>query len=353
MSNTPAIVWNGFHFKWEKYPHRLSLLGSRFVPILSDQNELSSFEHELKVKIGNWPPERAHYKVPYYAVSSPNLFVASGTTEISALCLIEEGTTVIQTVTVPITDLLQISPGNKELTNDNVVVLLNGFNIQSVNNHSGWHFGGLGIEIIGGAVLADGLLQFDVSIYARPARSPELMHHGNKGWNYRSQCHYQFTIDYLCVAGSADHLNNVEYHLEQQDSIPRRSFKQEMSANIQGQKDKFSNALTAISGFKFKLDAHDKALFKNRTGRYVREIGFLNRGINYDAANGRGKVDVTLLFANEGNKVAYLANKLKLETSIKLNMLQLGPVDMLTSGLINGLTQKRLLEERQPLGVKW
>lgn len=349
MTTKPAIIWNGFHFKWEKYPHRLSLLGSRFVPVFSEENQLDRFEHQLKVKIGNWPPERAHYKVPYYAIASPNLMIASGTTELAALCMIEEGTTVTQTVSVPLSELLHVNASTTDINTEQVAVLLNGFSIQSMNNHSGWHFGGLGIEILGPARIEDNVLHFEVSIYARPARSPELMHHGNKDWNYRTQCHYHFVIDYLCIAGSSDHMYNAEYHLEQQDSTPRTSFRQEMSASIQGASNKFEHALTAISGFRFKLDAHDRALFKKRTGRYVRELGFMNRGISYDAERGRGRVDVSLLFANEGNRVAYLANKLKLDTSIKLNMLQLGQVDNLLQGTINGTTQKRLLEERQAI----
>lgn len=343
-----AVVWNGFHFQWEKYPHRLSILGSRFHAVTDDEQGLRSFEHELKIKIGNWPPERALYKVPYYTLKNSSLFLAKGYTELETRSMIECGGTTTETVRIPVADLLNINPEVKDV--EQVTILLNGFHIESINNQSGWHFGGLGIEL-SDAHIHDGMLTFTASAFARPARSPELLTHGNRQWNYRSECQYRFHIDFLVIGGDKSVFSSSGVDLEQQDVTERKTFSHNLKTSIQGVANAYEQALTGISGFHFKLEAHDKAMFKKRTGRYIREMGFLSKGLHYDAKTGRAKADVSLMFSNEPERFRYLANKLKMESAMKLHLIQLNGAEVIERGQLEGFTQKRLLQERKPLLV--
>lgn len=348
----PAIVWNGFHFRWEKYPHRLSLLGSRFHPVWSDAKELNGFDHELKVKIGNWPPERADYNVPYHLMYSQEHFIAKATTEVVVSCMIEEGTTVTQRVELAVSDMLRINPLVDLEDTHQIAVLLNGFNIQSVNNQSGWHFGGLGIELKGPAEIKSGKVSFDLEIYARPARAPEPLPHGNKDWNAKTACQYCFHVDHLIVAGPADKLWHADTLIEKADKNAGIRFENDLVTTIQGMPGAFEHAIPGISGFKFKLSAHDKSIFKKRSGRYMREIGFLMQdAMEYDQVKGKGRLKVSTRFANDGERVRYLANKMMLESYIKLDMLQLNGLEKVQRGNITGQTQKRLLEQRKPISL--
>lgn len=348
-NNTAAVVWNGFHFQWEKYPHRLSILGSRFHAVTDEEQALRSFEHELKIKIGNWPPERALYTVPYYTLQNNRLFLAKGYTELETSSMIECGATTTSVIKIPVADLLNINPEVQDV--ENVTILLNGFHIESINNQSGWHFGGLGIEL-SEAQIVDGVLSFKAEAFARPARSPELLTHGNRQWNYRSECQYKFHIDFLVIGGDKSVFHCASTDLEQQDITERKTFSHNIKTSIPGVANAYQQALTGISGFRFKLEAHDKAMFKKRTGRYIREMGFLSRGLQYDAQTGRGKADVSLTFSNEPERFRYLANKLKMESAMKLHLIQLNGADTLERGQLEGFTQKRLLQERKPLLVR-
>lgn len=341
MHVNSAIIWNGFHFKWEKYPHRLSVLGSRFVPVMSEADRSGYFNHELSVKIGNWPPERALYTVPYQLVNDPSLYIGKGHLSIYTSCPIEEGTVSRHKVSLRPESLLQVNNSTIPTKDHQVAVLLNGFRIQSVNNVSGWHFGGLGIQISNAHMTTEGEIAFDVEVFARPARSPELITHGNKKWNYRKVCNYDFDIDIAVIAGAEDMMHAEKHSIVAADNSNRKTFFNQANSVLQGTAAKYQHAISGISGFNFKLTAHDNAWFKKRTGRYIREMGFYIDGFEYDQETGAGTIKSTTVFSNDPINLHYLAMKHKLESSLVLHMIQLNGVSSTLHQHVSGATSRQ------------
>ncbi|CAN5183251.1 hypothetical protein BH09BAC1_BH09BAC1_28690 [soil metagenome] len=340
----PAVVWNGMQFKWQKYPHRLSILGSRLSPKWSeDRRQLLSYEHELSLKIGNWPPENADYFVPFTRIMAHQGYIGTGQAVIQVSCPIEVGITQQETITVDLANLTAFTNvSEKGGTQGRVKVLLNGFRVQSENNVSGWHFGGLGIELSHAKILDGHQLQFDAEVFIRPARSPEPLSHGNRGWKFKKDpCGYFIHFDFLVIAGQKEDVHFTESKVEVHEETARKEYKALMKATMPGKDNqRYANAFSGITGFKFKLGKQDKALLPMRTGRYIRELGFYTENFKYSTHSGIGEIAMNLAFSNLGDNVSYLANKWKLETSVKLCMVQINGLEYLEHGSIKGTTAK-------------
>ncbi len=344
MKVHPAVVWNGMHFKWEKYPHRLSILGSRLHANWSeDRKQLLSYHHELSLKIGNWPAEHAEYFVPFTRIMAQQGFLGMGHAVIPVSCPIEVGITKQETMEVDLSSLLSFTQlSDKIALHSKVKVLLNGFRVQSENNVSGWHFGGLGIELSHAKILEGNKLRFDAEVYIRPARSPEPLTHGNRGWKFKKDhCGYFIHFDYLVVAGEKEDVHFTESKVEMQEETARKEYKALLKATMPGKdNERYSQAFSGLTGFKFKLGKQDRALLPKRTGRYIRELGFFTEQFKYSPESGMGEVAINLIFSNLGDNVSYLANKWKLETSVKLCMVQINGLEYLEHGSIKGTTER-------------
>lgn len=343
MSIHPAVVWNGIHFKWQKYPHRLSILGSRLSPIWSeDRSSLLTYDHELSLKIGNWPPEHAEYFVPFTKLVAQQGYLGVGHAVVPISCPIEQGGTKQETIVVEVPSLTSFTALQNVDTKGRVKVLLNGFRVQAENNVSGWHFGGLGIELSHAKILEGNKVQFDAEVYVRPARSPEPLTHGNRGWQFKKHdCVYFIHFDFLVVAGAKEDVHFTESKVEMVENTARKQYKALLRASIPGKDNqRYAEAFSGLTGFKFKLDRQDSALLKSRTGRYIREMGFYTQQFKYDATTGLGEIAMNLSFSNLGDRVAYLANKWKLETTIKLCMVQMNGLEQMEHGSIKGTTAR-------------
>lgn len=354
MSVYPAVVWNGLHFKWQKYPHRLSILGSRLFPTWSeDRQKLLAFDHELSLKIGNWPPEHAEYFVPFTRIKAQQGFLGTGHSVVQVTCPIEAGGVTRETFVVDLPSLVAFTKSPNLGPTNRVKVLLNGFRVQSHNNVSGWHFGGLGIELGNAQLLEGGKLQFDAEIYVRPARSPELLTHGNRGWKFnKDHCVYFIHFDYLLVAGTKEDVHFTESKVEMMENTARKEYKGLLKATMPGKDNhRYEKAFSGLTGFKFKLDRQDSALLKSRTGRYIREMGFYTQSFNYNAATGMGQIAMNMAFSNLGDRVAYLAVKWKLETSINLIMVQMNGLAEVEHGSVKGTTasNRKAVNDVKPL----
>lgn len=350
----PAVVWNGLHFKWQKYPHRLSILGSRLFPIWSeDRKQLLNYDHELSLKIGNWPPEHAEYFVPFTRIQAQQGFLGTGHAVVPVCCPIELGGKEKITVEVKVPSLVNYTQQTKILAGQRLKVLLNGFRVQSENNVSGWHFGGLGIELSKAKIVEDDKIQFDAEVYVRPARSPEPLTHGNGNWKFKTdECQYFIHFDYMVVAGAKEEVHFTESKVEMIENTARKEYKGQLKATMPGKdNERYEKAFSAITGFKFKLDKQDKALLKQRTGRYIREMGFFNEYFKYDASSGIGEIAMNLAFSNLGDRVAYLANKWKLETSVHLCMVQMNGLEEMEHGSVQGITasNRKAVNQTKPL----
>lgn len=354
MKMHPAVVWNGLHFKWQKYPHRLSILGSRLFPIWSeDRKQLLNYDHELSLKIGNWPPEHAEYFVPFTRIQAQQGFLGTGHAVVPICCPIELGGKEKITVEVKVPSLVNYTKQTKILAGQRLKVLLNGFRVQSENNVSGWHFGGLGIELSKAKIVEDNKIQFDAEVYVRPARSPEPLTHGNGSWKFKKdECQYFIHFDYMVVAGAKEEVHFTESKVEMIENTARKEYKGQLKATMPGKdNERYEKAFSGITGFKFKLDKQDKALLKQRTGRYIREMGFFNEYFKYDATSGIGEIAMNLAFSNLGDRVAYLANKWKLETSVHLCMVQMNGLEEMEHGSVQGITasNRKAVNQTKPL----
>ncbi len=49
------------------------------------------------------------------------------------------------------------------------------------------------------------------------------------------------------------------------------------------------------------INAPKFALFKNRSGRYLRVLGLYAKDLDYDAEDGRGRFNVGMVFSNKGD----------------------------------------------------
>jgi len=343
MSIHPAVIWNGMHFKWQKYPHRLSILGSRLFPTWSDdRQQLLCYDHELSLKIGNWPPEHAEYFVPFTRVMAQQGYLGMGHGVIAVSCPIEVGISQTETIEIDLSSLMAFTGLGQMGTGSRVKVLLNGFRVQSENNVSGWHFGGLGIELSHAKLLEGNKLRFDAEVFVRPARSPELLTHGNRGWKFKKDhCGYFIHFDYLVIAGEKDEVHFTESKVEMTESTARKEYKSLLKATMPGKdNERYAQAFPGITGFKFKLDKQDRPLLQNRTGRYIREMGFYTENFKYNPASGMGEIAMNMAFSNLGDNVSLLAVKWKLETSVKLCMVQINGLQYLEHGSIKGTTAR-------------
>ncbi len=284
-------IWQGFHFQWKRYPHRVSILGSRFNNLVRSGNTVS-FYHDQLLKIGNWPTGEAVYQVPYGLLSS-TLFTAMGRTEpLDLTSQFQKGCSECFEINVPISQLQSIGalPQIDKTKLPQIKIAVNGFSIVPKGNDSGWHFGGIGIQVEYASWKDTEHITFQLRASIRPAGSPEPMPHGNverknkKPWKTTDPCCYMLEVDYTVFLGHEDEMEVTDTTITHEAKNRKRieHFEQlEFSYN----KAKFDFAFPVLSGFKLEIDA-PKVGAKN-TGRYVREMGAFIKDIHLNKRKGK------------------------------------------------------------------
>ncbi len=288
-----GILWQGFGYQWKSMPHRLSFLGSQFNNLVVKEKELSAY-HDKFLKIGNFPKGEANYRVGYNVLQLEGLFFGTGRT---AVLDIETPYQVAfeqnYEVRVQLKNLqasFPFQPATISQAPPNLQVVLNGFSISCQGNDSGWHFGGLGIELADAKWMSADTISFVVHTFCRPANSPEPMPHGNverktkRKWQNHHPCKYQLVVDYKVFVGNHDQLY-IEQQTIEHEVNNRRRIDHEEELQFSFDPKKYNTAFPAITGFKFKLDAHRKTARK--TGRYIRNLGVDVGKVSLDSKKGK------------------------------------------------------------------
>lgn len=359
MGKPPAaILWNGFYYRWNRWPHRLSILGSRIaVDNHHYQPDVAiDASHEFHLKIGNWPKEAARYRIPYTIVTTDQFFIGKGQTEtFDLVSKIEKGAELEKIITVRPEELYfqNLSNSLHEFGNKPVKILLNGFRLYSVNNTSGWHFGGLGMQVLRAEWTEDGLLQFRLRLFARPARSPELIHQGNHGWNPKQDCVYRMQIDYAVVTGDDTAVQFNHFSLSRKDESPNWRYSDYFHTEINGQANRFEQAFLGMTGFYMNINPPHNAIFKNRSGRYMRVLGLYTKDLDYDAIDGIGRFNVGMVFSNKGDFTSLgriTSSRWTFQSRIDACMIQATAKTSVKTGVIAGETGLHGTCYRQKLG---
>lgn len=359
MGKPPAaILWNGFYYRWNRWPHRLSILGSR---IAVDHNhyqpdvELDA-SHEFHLKIGNWPKEAARYRIPYTIVTTDQFFIGKGQTEtFDLVSKIEKGVELEKVVTINPDNLhfQNLSTSLNKFYEQPAKVLINGFKLWSVNNTSGWHFGGLGIQITRPEWTEDGNLQFRLRMYTRPARSPELVHQGNHGWNPKQDCVYRLQIDYAVITGDEATVQFNHFSLSRKDESPNWRYSDYFHTEINGQANSYDQAFLGMAGFYMNINPPHNALFKNRSGRYMRVLGLYTKDLDYDPIDGIGRFNVGMVFSNKGDMTSLgriTSSRWTFQSRIDTCMIQATANTNIKTGVIAGETGLHETCYREKLG---
>lgn len=272
------FIWNGFNYRWNRYPHRLSILGSQFNNLICQQHTLSAY-HDFSVKIGNYPKDYAHYQIPYTSLHLPEVFLGSGRTPPLLIDTpVEHLFKQKFQIKVNLNDLLHIGNYTQSFKigkRYELSVLLNGFYLQATNNRSGWHFGGLGIIIDNPQRIDSRTVSFDILVKCRPAQSPEPAPHGNKSpnnepWTITQNCRYHLFVDYVIVAARPKKIHLLNKKITDTAEKSYSFLHQSKMADTLSMK-KLPKAFIGIQGFDFLLNSHKGDDYKH--GRYFRQLG--------------------------------------------------------------------------------
>jgi len=292
MSDYITPIWQGFHFKWRRYPHRVSVLGSRFNNLVK-QGKQVSFYHDQHLKIGNWPSGDASYDVPFGLITSNNFFIGMGRTQpLDLTSRFQEGCTECFEIKVPVSQLQAMgeTPKIYKTKLPQIKIAVNGFTILPKGNDSGWHFGGIGIHVEKAWWVDTEHIAFQLNAFIRPAGSPEPLPHGNvertnnKPWKSTDPCCYLMEVDYAVFLGQEDEMKvtdaTVNHKVENRKVVEH--FEQ---LEFKYNKKDYNFAFPVLSGFKLELDAA-KVGAKN-TGRYVRNMGAMIKDVHLDKRKGK------------------------------------------------------------------
>jgi len=345
MSNNISqhILWNGFQYKWNRFPHRLSILGSRFNNAIYRPNNISVY-HEQALKIGNLWQEMANYTTTYTALQIANVYMGNGRTP-----TIEINTPIEQLFDQTFTFKVRLaelySSSNHLFFSDNQAltasVLLNGFFLRPLNNISGWHLGGWGLKIVSATMLNHEEVQFEVRVYCRPAASPEPAPHGNKDennvkWTAAIPCCYELEIDYSIIVAAAANIDIADMNLNSEAERVYH-FDKKITIDAPFNPDKYQNAFVGLRGFYFQLSSH-KAKAK-KTGRYIRHLSAYLNDLKVDAKTGKVSCQGNFGFSNTIlNKKVITALPWNLKTDLYVSRIAINEAMQFRHGNLNSYT---------------
>lgn len=285
-------IWQGFHFQWRRYPHRISVLGSRFNNIVAKGKQVS-FYHDQHLKIGNWPTGDASYQVPFGLLTGSGLYCGMGRTKpLDLTSRFQEGCSNCFEINVPVNQLQTLGsiPKIYKTKLPQIKIAVNGFTILPVGNDSGWHFGGIGVHIEKARWVDTEHIAFQLHAFIRPAGSPEPLPHGNverknkKPWKTSDPCCYMMEVDYAVFLGEEEQMEVTDSSVVHE--VKNRKMVEHFNhLEFKYNKTKFNFAFPVISGFKMELDA-PKVGAKN-TGRYVREMGAFIKDVHLNKRKGK------------------------------------------------------------------
>ncbi len=309
-----GLLWQGFDYRWDKHPHRLSYLGSWFDYEFSRRLQA---EHSFEAKIGAFPGDRADYGVGYGLFRARDVFVGFGQRAGIRLAaplgrLFGVGDPI--TIRLPWADLQSTWTGPRAGF-ERAAVVLNGFHLavdpdmDRVDGDpwtSGWHLGHLGFWIPQDSVqLEGGELSFRLERRFGPALSPdpftEPHPRGPGRWPESATCVYRLTLHYAVIAGAAADFAFEPQELPLSATQPTTSHRASEQTLWSGPSG-FSGAMPAISGFDVALqDARDPDRDTVRDARYIRELRVALGPARFDPATGSLRARTMFAFSNDGD----------------------------------------------------
>lgn len=326
-----TLLWNGFRYKWEEHPHRLSWLESRFSVDSVDRRTGDLIgRHAFGVKIGSFPQDEARYTARYHAVRSTR--VAFGRMTVGPVRLT---TTIDRAAEVEVAvsaDLASTGARGDFGEDPEIHVLLGGFEIESTTHGSGWHFRGLGIAAKHARYDArTRRVEFDLWARVHPSNSPDPANGvdafgGAKGaleaaryffagghrylgdWPANEPCEYSLAVDVVIVVGERGRLPSAARSVS--TASPGRTLAaretREITIELPAAAREATSAFLGTTGFLVRLDDSWTA----RKGRYIRELGIEADRFRLDPADrSRASFRVRHTFSNAnempGNFGAY------------------------------------------------
>lgn len=300
-----ALIWQGFHHKWEDKPHRVSKFGSYFRHIDYDEtkDEVSG-EYRGVFRVGAYKDAGQ--------VKATGTFVRSGALGfyndyVDESCLKLSGDVGSQkSVTCPVNiDLEAAGLADYE----NISVILRGFRLSATSYSSGYNTRGFAVRVIPGARHGDDY-DFNAWLSLHPAHAPDRPQLDDKCWEdeHCKKYRYEGRIYYTVVgvarnAGAiidetnSDGTNYYEQKIKMSpNKTPERAPDYMRSAHIEGESG-FAHGLVAIQGFSWHL-AHWSDWYAD--GRYLRDLEMAIKNIDYDPERGAADFMTDMYFSNSG-----------------------------------------------------
>lgn len=292
-----GLVWNGFHYEWDHHPHRLSKLRTSYTVDSTDfwTGHLIG-QHGFSVKIGNFPSDEAEYFSHFNAARSTRVRFAAvrvGPIDLESLLAYSDEKTV--TVTRHLESDLGIH--DRFGSETTVRVLLAGFEIESANYDSGWHFQGLGVGVHSGTYdAATGDVRFKAWAFADPTDSPDTIN-GFDGseWQDSYECRYQVYIQAVVVIGSNDDLKVTTRQTVHQTSNRTTEFEDQTIETVELQERPDPDWDAFLGTTSFRIELSDEQTLE---GRYIRAMGIYAHDFEYEQKNGLARYKVVHHFSN-------------------------------------------------------
>ena len=347
------LLWNGFTYKWNKAPHRLAILGSRFNNWYLEKEGISAY-HDHFLKIGNWPPDSATYHAPITAIATREIFIGTGRRNDVVVSgkLGHECRKEVE-VHVKLADLLSTYDYAKlaAARDSQVTVLLNGFKIEADNNRSGWHFRGLGIEVKGATWKGKDGVKFKANFFTHPDLNPDPIYHGNKKpegdkWRREDPCKYRFSIDYTILIGSPDKIDTDEKQIEHEVTRKKRT-RIEEEVSFAHDYSRFPAVFAGMNGFEFHVNNHGKK--KGASGRYIKEMAAYLSDFVEDKKGNTFSCQGNLAFSNGG----ITAFRWDLNARLSFSKIGLAGKSQVKHGELNGATSGKAVMTSQRIESKF
>ena len=332
-----ALLWNGFSYRWQRNPHRLSILGTRFEEVLFGKNSMTVW-HRFRSKVGHWPLDSLDYQIPYTFLQAENVWMGTATARCQMCCFYKEKGEISFSAVIPLDAIRASLPFSeiKDAPKAKWLAFLNGFHIFSSNNKSGWHFKEFTLKI---GEVSVGKNEISIPITARihPSDNPEWVSHGNEKWIGKPHCAYNLEVDIFVLA---DPQKRVKAHKFSLNETVIGKGEHETKDAFQHKSKEPIQFFSAIRGFSIR----DKD--EESKGKYLRGLTVTTERYHEDHEQGLYISNGLVSFSNRGKWVFKSAMELSLETSIVTF-----PEEMmnLKSGVLQGKTVKGESEHEQAI----
>lgn len=298
-----TLIWQGFHHKWKKTPHRLNRIGSYFRNLSYDEqaDELTG-EHRAIFRVGAYD-DTGSVKSTGTFVKSGVLGIYEGYVDDSCLHVSGEVGKSASVKCAQNVDLTEAGLADY----DRVAVILRGFQLTATSYSAGYNTRGFSVRVLPGEHSRD-TYEFDAYFYVHPEHSPDRPQLDDGCWK-DDRCkryRYEGRIYYTLIGindedGALIEADNETNEYEQRikmspGEVPDRAPEYMREARLYGEPG-LRHGIVAIQGFSWHL-ADWSNVWKE--GRYIRDLEMNVSHIDYDPAEGRAEFLTNMYFSNSG-----------------------------------------------------